>query len=435
MASIVKRPNGTKEIQFVDAEGKRRTLRLGTVTIKVAQEVKIRLEQLLACKISGTAHDADLARWLATVGKQLAERLANCGLIAHRATAILGDFLAAFIKRKSGHLKPTTVRNYRVTADHLIRYFGEDRPIGSITAGDAEDFADDLRKPNAKGVKRAEATVSKQIRRGREFFGYAVKKELVSKNPFSEVRVGVERNDARRSFVTREDFAAVLDQVTDPQTRLALAAGRFVGLRIPSEIVGLRWDHVDWEKKRILIHSPKTEAEATGGMRWVPIFADFAPYLEEAFDRAESGAIFVISQGRENHLSQLWRKRTIQAIKRAGLKAWPRLLHALRGSCESELVKQFPITTVAKWMGHSVKVASEHYVSVTDSDFQKAAAESAAERSKPQQNSQQSETDGKREEKTEVIVPSGLRHNQTAQDKSRQSQQVTLTGFEPVSQP
>ena len=60
-----------------------------------------------------------------------------------------------------------------------------------------------------------------------------------------------------------------------------------------------------------------------------------------------------------------------QIVKRAGLTPWPRLFHAW-ASCESDLAREYPITTVCKWIGNTVAIAARHYVQVTDGDFQRA---------------------------------------------------------------
>jgi hypothetical protein len=60
-------------------------------------------------------------------------------------------------------------------------------------------------------------------------------------------------------------------------------------------------------------------------------------------------------------------------VKRAGLTPWPKLFQNLRSSRETELVQQgFPEHVVAQWIGHTQKVAREHYLRVTESDFERA---------------------------------------------------------------
>jgi hypothetical protein len=59
-------------------------------------------------------------------------------------------------------------------------------------------------------------------------------------------------------------------------------------------------------------------------------------------------------------------------VRRAGLEPWPRLFRALRASCESDLAREYPITTVCRWIGNTVAIAARHYVQVTDDDFRRA---------------------------------------------------------------
>ena len=86
-------------------------------------------------------------------------------------------------------------------------------------------------------------------------------------------------------------------------------------------------------------------------------------------------------------------------IRKAGLEPWPKLFHNLRASRETELAAEHPMHVVCEWIGNSPKVAKEHYLRVTDADFDKAIAsaegaqesapESAREAQKGQRQSQQ----------------------------------------------
>ena len=61
MASISKQPNGKKTVQFVGADGKRRSIRLGKVSVRDAEKFKSRVEDLLAASTSGCSLDRDAA--------------------------------------------------------------------------------------------------------------------------------------------------------------------------------------------------------------------------------------------------------------------------------------------------------------------------------------------------------------------------------------
>ena len=133
MASLTKDKNGTSRIQFIDGAGERRAVRLGKVPARVAAAVQRRVEQLVAHGIAGTAHDADLSAWLASVPPVLYRRLVRVGLAAPRpedepAEIITVDALClAFVERAA--VKGSTAASYAQTLDSLRAFFGLTKPI------------------------------------------------------------------------------------------------------------------------------------------------------------------------------------------------------------------------------------------------------------------------------------------------------------------
>ena len=60
-------------------------------------------------------------------------------------------------------------------------------------------------------------------------------------------------------------------------------------------------------------------------------------------------------------------------LRKAGVDPWPRLFQNLRSSREIELAEEYPVHVITSWLGHTPKVAMEHYLKVRDTDFSKAA--------------------------------------------------------------
>ena len=85
-------------------------------------------------------------------------------------------------------------------------------------------------------------------------------------------------------------IAQVLAACPDHEWCLLLALARYGGLRTPSEPLALEWADVNWERNRFRVVAPKTEHQ-DGGERWVPLFPELRPHLEEAFDRAAPGSV------------------------------------------------------------------------------------------------------------------------------------------------
>src|SRR5262249_15834499 len=147
--------------------------------------------------------------------------------------------------------------------------------------------------------------------------------------------------------------------------RLLFALSRFGGLRCPSEHQALKWVDVDRERERFRVDSPKT------GVRWVPIFPELRPYLDEAYELAPEGAVHVIGRYRDANANV--RTQLQRIIRKAGQEPWPKLFHNLRASRETELAEIFPIHVVCAWLGHAAAIAQKHYLQVTDQDFERAA--------------------------------------------------------------
>lgn len=390
MASVVNDPNGRKRILFVDADENRKAIRLGKIDRKSADAIARHVESLLTAKIGGQPIPRDAAAWLANIGATLHDRLARAGLVHHRednaGKLALGPFVDAFLVGRDD-LKPNTRIAFGQTRKALVRYFGEDKPISGINAGDADEWAAALRKDYAP------ATVATFVKKARQMFRHAVRKRMISESPFASVRVPSQVNKAREEFVSRETIAQVIDAAPDLEWRVIIALARYAGLRTPSESLTLQWSYVDWERGRLTVFAPKLEHLPSGGFRTIPLFPELRAILADAFDAAPEGSIYVVNRYRDG--KQNLRTQFLRIIRKAGLKPWGRLFHNLRGSLETELAQDHPIHVVAQWLGNTPKVAAAHYLQVRDSDFDRALAGVAKSGAPEAQNTAQRVAVGK----------------------------------------
>src|SRR5262245_23180116 len=139
MASIGNDPNGRRRILFVAPDGSRKTLRLGKVSQRFAEGVKLRVEHLLAAKLTGSAPDADTARWVSGLDDMPSTRLAAVGLIPKRQSATLKAFLDEYIAGRAD-VKGSTATVLGHTRRNLVEFFGPERPLRDITPGDADGW-------------------------------------------------------------------------------------------------------------------------------------------------------------------------------------------------------------------------------------------------------------------------------------------------------
>lgn len=359
-------PNGRWAVQFVDADGQRKTVRVGKMNQKQAEAVQRHIEQLVSKSISGHAVPDTTAVWLNGIGDELHGKLEAVGLVTSRNKNCdaLGPFIDDYIASRS-NLKDRTIHLLKETRDSLIDRFGAEMTIQEFSDGDAEDFRQYL-----LGRGLAENTTRRRCGRASQFFRYAVKKRLIASNPFDDITKSVGTNKARYYFVKREDAEKVLEACPNADWRILFALARYGGLRSPSETLTLQWCDVDWDNERILVRSPKTEHHEGKESRLIPMFPELKPHLEAAFDDAPVGAKFVVQRYRDQDANL--RTHLQRIIQKAGVKPWPKLWQNLRATRETELVKDFPIHVACEWIGNSVAVASKHYLQVTEDHYEQA---------------------------------------------------------------
>ena len=364
MASISNDPNGRRRIQFVGADGKRKPIRLGKVSSRYAESVKVKIEDLVSAAITSHAPADETSRWLTGLDDVLYSKLANVGLVRPRGSATLGPFTRNYIDGRTD-IKPSTRTNLDRARTYLLSVFPEDKPLRDVTAGDAEDF-----RVHLIGEGKAENTMRRAVGRARQFFTAARKRGLIQVNPFDGISVAVRTNHARFHYISRNDAQKVLDACPDAEWRLVFALARFGGLRCPSEVLALTWADVNWEHSRIRVPSPKTEHHEDGASRTIPMFPELREHLLVVFENAAPGTEYVITRYRGSNTNL--RTQLQRIIRKAGLEPWPKLFQNLRSTRETELAERFPMHTVCKWIGNSQPVAAKHYLQVTDEHFERA---------------------------------------------------------------
>lgn len=396
MASVVKEPNDRFRIEFTPLNDKlkRHKIRLGKVSERYAGIVAGHVENILNRKW-GNPLNSKTAKFLADLPEKLFAKFAKVGLaeprVQNSASVVrLGEQLVAYVAKRND-LKPAS----RLVLGHVVRnlkdYFGDDRALASITAGDADDFARWLATGARKRGKAdksvrglSPATIGKRLQFCSTIFRDAVRRKIIAENPFSGLKQPKGSNPERQVYVPVETIEQVIENTPDDEWKLLLTLARYLGLRIPSEAFSLTWDCIDWERNRIRVPSPKTEIHGKP-FRIVPILPEVRQYLDRLYfaDDAPDRAVHVLARLRSRDSAKaaergFWanmnlRQHLLRLLERAGVKPWPRLFHNLRASAQTDLAARFPIHVVCEWLGNTTAIAQEHYLQVTDDDFAAAA--------------------------------------------------------------
>ena len=359
---------GTREIRLSPGEtidGTRPKIALGKCNKRQADTVRVHIENLVSARQLQTSIVQETVDWVADLDGSLRSRLEALRLIEPRkgvGIPTISEWVGRYIAGRTD-VRPNTMLNYKKTAKDLVSFFGTNRRLDTITQGDADAFAIQLKGRLAQG------TANRRIGRAKQFLRAAVKHKLIGENPFAELKSGDSTNPEKFYFVTREEIDAILDNCPDMQWRLIFTLARYVGLRCPSELLLLRWSDVNWEKMRLTIRSPKTEHQGKAS-RVCPIFPEVAPVLWEAYEQAQPGETYLVTSYRDS--KQNLRTHATRIIRRAGLNVWPKLFVNMRSSRETELVEEYPVHVVTAWIGNSPEIARKHYLQTTEEHFQRA---------------------------------------------------------------
>ncbi len=366
MSSIYKQ--GKSYLLQVGVGSERRVRRLGDLSREGATNVKHHVAHIERSRKAAVSLPSATATWLGDIDDELHEQLAALGLVAPRSRpdnggipTTIGRLWDDFFARRPD-LKKWTVSNLEQTKLRCIEFF-KLKPVAVITQGDAKDFRRWLVEK-----KYSPATVSGFVNKTRQLFNDAIDHGLLSANPFRKVGGGSQVNEERRFYVSREAIERVIDKAPNDEWKLLIALGRFGGLRIPSEVVGLKISDIDLERARITIASPKTEKQGKS-KRVIPLWPELRPLVENVLKKAppdQARLLPFVLPGYNPHT------QFVRLIERAGLKVWPKVWQNLRSTRETELLKDFPIHVVCGWIGNTERIARRHYLQITEADFDQA---------------------------------------------------------------
>lgn len=359
MASISTHVRGGKYVNQQTMDGKRARIYLGRVPKKFAEEFARRVEELdRANRFNLLASDA--VEWALRIDKRFREKLEHHGFlrVGRRVGVRLSQWIDEVIAKHTG--EGSTKKGLRTARNNWVRLLG-DPLLTEITRGKVKDAIAQL----AVGCSSSHA--NRVCERGKMFLEAAVDHQLIAENPFCDVRFPKRIvNKERQSYVTRETFLQVVEKARHSEAQLLFLMARFGGLRIPSEPIALTWDLVDFEKMRFSIpQGTKT------GFRVVPIFPEFEAELRQRFDQAAEGSKHLFTSCRRSAGTQ-WREWLEAAIRLAAVPQWPKIWHNLRASCRTDLEERFPAHVCDAWLGHTAKVARDHYLMVTPDHWESA---------------------------------------------------------------
>ena len=295
----------------------------------------------------------------------------------------LYNYLEAWLQSKRLNLRESTSEAYTFRVEKIKRYFkGSKIKLIDVSPAVIDEFFNyslKFGKTNQKTGQK-EALSVRSVRSYKSIlnavFNQAIIDVLISSNPVSCVRVHGKKNkdySEEMLFMTELEISDFLHFLADKYPRLVGIAfmGAYYGLR-RSEILGLKWDAIDFEKRTIAIQHTIVRVKqiqagnvtkTNAGNRTLYLFEAATKCLQAIRNKQEedrnffgnsyantSGYVFTWEDGRiydPNYISREFKKASA-AFGRPEIT-----LHKLRHSCASMLInKGWDIKKLQYWLGH-----------------------------------------------------------------------------------
>jgi integrase len=343
------------------------------------KSVEFHISNLIGALAAGTAIPAETQAWVRRIGSPLRKKLERLGLIQPRTDdQPLIDYLRSFFSLHGQGRKAGSKKVWARALSHAEAYFNGGITLQQIDVSIAKGFRSWLQsQPGRKpGATMATATVNKTCGLIGQALSHAVELGLIASNPCASRSIPktAGSNPDREQYVDRQTILSVISSCDDSEDRIVLALARFGCLRVPSEARELRWSDIDWEKREMLVHSPKT-AHLGKACRKVPLFPDLYDLLRNEYESGTSSE-FLLSKLR---LHPSLSMRVHRAAVKAGVAPWEKALQNLRASGVEDWLRAGHLPQdVARWCGHTPKVMYHHYMRIKDADSASNAALQAA---------------------------------------------------------
>lgn len=300
----------------------------------------------------------------------------------------LDAYLASWICRQEGRLKPKTIRTYSTAIANLAPIIGHvrlDRLTSGLLSSAFKTLGESKRRAGVErsGTNTGERTVQQAYDVLRIALNFAIKRDQVLRtSPLGAVpRIKLEREI---DFLSKKEVLAFFHALEHDPLRslfhLAVATGMRWG-----EISALAWHDVDFDGAVITLHHARNEkgeigsTKTRGSRRRIDLPLSIVRELLTHKKRqkrtiGECPYVFVSSAGTPLHASNVERRHFFPALERAGLRRIR--FHDLRHTAATlRLAAGQHVKVVAELLGHaSIRTTLDLYSHVLPGMGREAAA-------------------------------------------------------------
>jgi len=263
----------------------------------------------------------------------------------------VAEYAKVSLKLHSQTRKATTSYDYETSIRlHILPRFGDVR-LDKIKPSDIQLWQNDLlQKLKPRRVRNIRATFN-------TIFSDALRDEIIIKNPISMVKTPKLDKIEVKSF-SLEEMKTIIATAQD-EMKAFTALGFFTGMR-SGEIIGLKWEDVDFKNKEIhikraikmgVVSTPKTKSS----IRTIDILDNLIPYLREQYKRTGKYKSYVFLNKDNEHYYDIKRIRDTKwkkLLKECEIEY--RTIYQMRHTFATVMIEnKEDILWVSNMLGHS----------------------------------------------------------------------------------
>jgi integrase len=267
-----------------------------------------------------------------------------------------GELLREFLAEAKSTKEASTYRGYkRVCEGHLLPMFDK---------VEIQNLQPAMLRKWIRGLECTTKTVANILTPLRAIIEQALVDQYIKENPLNSIIIDkllnkeTKKSDYKPDPFSVDEIKAILNE-SEGQVRLLFQFAFFTGLRI-SELIGLRWDDVDWPNQLIHVEETIVAKEAKGpkteaGIRDVLLLPPALEALEQQkqYTFGQKGRVFHNPQTNKpwETSQQIRRTQWMHILKKAGIRY--RNTYQTRHTYASMMLSQGEnIMWVSKQLGH-----------------------------------------------------------------------------------
>lgn len=335
----------------------------------------------------------DLNRYLSAIEDNIYERLGNDESKDY-SEIIYEDFVDLFMASRV--VEGKTADFYRsCLGGHSLKYFSG-KKIKDISRADVVEFINAMKKYISKstGKPLSPKTIKHHRDCLRALFNYAKFLEIIDRNPTEYINLDPVPNQVDGRYYEPEDVDIILEALEsegDYKYYVFFVLQLYTGCR-PSEIYGLTWQKIDFERGIITIDQALVKSKSAGGyvikktktheVRTKPIPGYIQGLLTKLKDISIGSTDYVFTNANGGHLGEsAFREYFRRFCYQRGLPYLPP--YGVRHTTGTLLAAQkIPLPNISKQLGHASTQTTTKYIHATQS-VDKEAENILAEAAKP----------------------------------------------------